>query len=128
MNQPLAIPRGRGAPKKKRKGGRRDAKLRYAKKFRREHGDPVEAPGGAAHGDTATGGAARVSALASAREEPLQAGLQGLLPAPPRNLPRVVALASAREEPLMPKRAFHARRVVVVAAAVDKVALRAARA
>ena len=69
-----------------------------------------------------------VAALASAREEPLQAGLQGLLPAPPRKLPRVAALVSAREEPRMPKRAFHARHVVVIAATVDKLALRAARA
>jgi hypothetical protein len=38
LNKPTAIPRGRGAPKKKRKCGRRDAVKRYAKRMRREGG------------------------------------------------------------------------------------------
>ena len=38
LNKPQAIPRGRGAPKKKRKCGRRDAVKRYAKRMRREGG------------------------------------------------------------------------------------------
>ena len=38
LHKPLAIPRGRGAPKKKRKCGRRDAVKLYAKRMRREGG------------------------------------------------------------------------------------------
>ena len=59
--RPTAIPRGRGAPLKKRKGGRRDAVLRYAKKFRREHGDEAEAVLAAAATHATASGAAQAA-------------------------------------------------------------------
>ena len=72
--RPTAIPRGRGAPKKKRKGGRREAVLRYAKKFRREHGDEAEAVLAAdaadAQASRAASRAATSAAAAAARRGP----------------------------------------------------------
>ena len=50
LYRPLTILRGREAPRKKRKGGRRADVLCYAKTFRRECGAAAEAPGGAAPG------------------------------------------------------------------------------